>query len=99
MPRDHVVACFDWVPVQLLVGPGLVGRAPDAHAVGHEAFRPSRQPLVGLAVSHAAPALVALLVNHPESRFDLHSPPPFSARFEMSMMPEKQRTVTFRAPC
>src|SRR5262249_62381533 len=76
VPGDDVVTGFDRVPVQLLVGPGLVSRAPEPHPVGLLHLWPADQPLVCLAVAHAAPAGKSSLIDHPECGFDLHFGPP-----------------------
>src|SRR6185436_4557625 len=84
---DDVVARFDRVPVELLVGTGLVGRAAEPHAVGLLYFRPTDQPLVSLAVGPAAPAGAIRLIENPQSRFHFHglSPVPSTGA---GMMPE-----------
>ena len=64
MPCNHVITGLNRMPVQLLVGAGLVSGAPQTHAVGFIDFRPADQPLIGLAVGNAAAPRIVSLIEH-----------------------------------
>src|SRR5687768_3953109 len=68
--RNHVVARFDRVPVELLVSARLVSRAPEAHAIGLLDLGPTDEPLVGLTVGDAATSRTVFLVDDAQGRFD-----------------------------
>ena len=52
------------VPVKLLVATGLIRCTAEPHPIGLLHLRPSDQPLVRLAVGHAAPAGIVRLIDH-----------------------------------
>src|SRR4051794_7914805 len=60
------------MPVKLLVGAGLVGRAAESHPVGVLHFRPAYETLVRLTIGYAPAAWIVLLVDHLQSRFHFH---------------------------
>src|SRR6185295_16021871 len=60
------------MPVELLAGARLVGRAAQPHAVGLLYFRPTDHALVGLAIRHAAPPRTVRLIDYFQRGFHFH---------------------------